>query len=800
MNHTIQLTKQKLAVIKNFRKKLFLYFTISTLLTFLCCTGVYGAQIQQLNDQSDKSKCIDHVNRMIGTSGNGNITPVVSVPFGMIQMGADTRMQGSGYYYEDEYIIGFSHVHKSGGGCNDFLDIRFLPLNGTHIARGQLSFPSQIICSRFSHQEEEAIPGYYKVNLQDFGITTELTATVRSGIQKYTYARSEGQSLLIDLKYGSTGACTIVSEDDYDTVKVAGIEVVDKFTVRGYRITNGWAPEQHVYFYTRFSKPIQEFDIYDNDLLFKEGATAQGTNIKIILHFGQDTSSDLIVKTGISAVDMEGAQKNLEAEMPNWKFEEIRSQSEKLWETQLSKIVIDTDDPKKKEIFYTSFYNSLMYPMLYSDVDGRFRGPDFKIHLNPGFPYYGKVVGVWDTFRAACPLLTIVAPEIMNNYVRTFLEHYKIFGQLPIWVLAGGETYQMIGLHALPIITDCYYKGIRNYDAEAVYEAMKVSAMRDTSGFSMRYFVGLKNYKKYGYIPADLEMESVARTLEYAYNDWNLAQMANMLDKKADYQFFMKRATSYKNIFDPTTKLMRGRMSDGSWRTPFEPLHSNHRRDDYCEGNAWQWSFFVPHDVEGLANLMGGKSELVHYLDSLFTMSAEIEGHNTSGDITGLIGQYAHGNEPSHHIAFMYSYLGEPWKTQYFANKIISEQYNNTPNGIPGNEDTGQMSAWYVMSSIGFYPLRHGDGSYIVASPQFDKVEIILPNGKKLSIKTKNRSKSKIYIQSVKVNGENYTKPWFNHFDLLKVGKIEFVMGDKPSKTWGTQPADLPKSMSDEMP
>ncbi len=726
----------------------------------------------------------EFVNPMIGTRGGGQITPVVSVPFGMIQMGADTRMSGSGYNYEDTEIIGFSHVHKSGGGCGDFLDLRFMPLDEQRIPREAFQYPSQLITSKFSHDQEEAHPGYYKVKLEDFEIDVELTATSRCGIQKYIFPEGQGQSVLIDLKYGSTGACTIVSEDNYDTVKVACFELVDDYTVRGCRVTNGWAPEQHVYFYTQFSKPVSHLDLYSDDMLLISGTKAKGTDLKAVLYFDEERQQELMVKTGISAVDLHGAQKNLEAEMPAWNFDEIRTACRDEWDRELSKIKIKTEDKAKKEIFYTSIYNTLKYPMLYSDVDGRFRGPDFNVHTCD-FPYYGQVVGLWDTFRAACPLLTILAPEVMNDYVRTLLEHYKIAGQLPVWVLAGGETYQMLGLHSLPVIADCYYKGIRNYDADEAFEAMKTSAMQDTTGFSMRYFVGLKNYKNYGYVPADLEMESVARTLEYAYNDWNVAQMAKMLDKAGDYDYFLKRSASYKNVYDEQTKLMRGRLSDGSWRIPFDPLASNHRRDDYCEGNAWQWTFFVPHDVQGLADLMGGDDFLIARLDSLFSLSSIITGENTSGDISGLIGQYAHGNEPSHHTAYMYGYLKQPWKTQEYVHQILTTLYDTTPDGICGNDDTGQMSAWYVLSSMGFYPVRHGDGTYVMGSPLFDEVSLDLPNGEELTLRADNLSDTNIFIQSVSINGTIHDKPFFKHEDLMKGGEILFEMGGSPNRDWG---------------
>ena len=764
----------------------------------LCvCMGMALSGAGDALAQDRSGAAVDAVNRMIGTAGDGNIVPAVSVPFGMVQLGPDTRNYSSGYKYDDKHIIAFSHAHKSGGGCHDFLDLRFMPLTAKWVKPGQPQLPADDVRYALSHEAEEAKPGYYRVDFKQEGIRAELYATDRTGLQTYTWKETQQPGILVDLAYGSVAACTIVPQDDYDTVKMAFLEQVDAYTVRGYRITNGWAPEQHVYFYTRFSQPIRRFDMYSHDQLAAGSRKQEGRKLKAVLYFSSGTGV-VQMKTGISAVDMDGARRNLEAEVPGWDFASIRKQALARWERELSKIQVETDDPKQREIFYTSLYNTLMYPMLYSDVDGRFRGPDFRIHQADGFRYYGQVMGVWDTFRGANPLLTILNPAVMNDYVQTFLAYYKIAGQLPIWALAGGDTYQMLGMHAVAIMADCYRKGIRNYDAGLAFEAMKTTAMRDTTGFSMRYFVGLKNYKRYGYVPADLEMESVARTLEYAYNDWNIAQMAKMLGHAEDATYFRKRAASYRNVFDSETQLMRGRLSDGSWRTPFDPFASNHRRDDYCEGNAWQWTFFVPHDVLGLAEALGGRAHLLARLDSLFTLPSEIKGSNTSGDITGLIGQYAHGNEPSHHTAYMFACLGEAWKTQQYVRQILTGLYHNTPDGICGNDDTGQMSAWFVLSSLGFYPVRHGDGTYVIGSPQFRKATIALPNGKQLVIRANGLLRNNMYIQSASWNGQPHTKSFLLHDMLMQGGELVFEMGSTPNKNWAAQPADWPPSMINE--
>lgn len=753
--------------------------------------------IQPLGAQTNKLDYTRFVNRMIGTAGDGNIVPAVSVPFGMVQIGPDTRNFGPGYKYGDKRIIAFSHLHKSGSGCNDFLDIRFMPVDGSWVKPGQQLLPVNDLSYAFSHIKETAKVGYYRVDFDEAPISAELFATDRTGLQQYTWKTNVRKSVLIDLSYGSVAACTIVPQDNYDTVKTSFIEMVDRYTLRGIRISNGWAPEQHVYFYTQFSKPISRIDIYSDNMLRKGLKKLEGRKIKAIVYF--DEGPGIVqMKTGISAVDMEGAGKNLKAEVKGWDFEMVRQTAVKRWNDELSKIQVETIDSLQREVFYTSLYNVLLYPMLYSDVDQRFRGPDMKIHHADGFHYYGNVMGLWDTFRGANPLLTILNPKVMNDYVQTFLAYYKISGQLPIWVLSGGDTYQMLGIHAVAIMADCYSKGIRDYDTSLAFEAMKTTAMRDTTGFSMRYFVGLKNYKRYGYVPADLEMESVARTLEYAYNDWNIAQMAKMLGRAEDAIYFRKRAASYRNVFDSETQLMRGRLSDGSWRTPFDPFASNHRRDDYCEGNAWQWTFFVPHDVQGLADALGGREYLLARLDSLFTLPSEIKGSNTSGDITGLIGQYAHGNEPSHHTAYMYACLGAAWKTQKYVRQILTELYDNTPDGICGNDDTGQMSAWYVLGSLGFYPVRHGDGTYVIGSPQLRKATIVLPNKKQLVIRASGLSPDNMYIQSASWNGRPHTQSFLLHDMLLEGGELVFDMGATPNKRWAAQPEDWPPSMVNE--
>ena len=715
------------------------------------------------------------VNRFIGSGGNGGIVPVASMPFGMVQLGPDTRTIGTGYHYNDKNILGFSHVHKSGAGCSDFQDILFLPLAAntrtdtiTVLHRAQFATP-------FSHESELSNPGYYSLDLYDHSLKAELTASLRCGVQRYNYTNQGPKSIIIDLEHGSDCGCSIVKEQDADRVVSSSIEMIDNKTICGSRVTIGFSPEQHVYFYSSFSQPIKTISFFVNNKKVNHIKAAVGVNLKVIVTF-EDSSQPIEIKTGISPVDIAGARKNLLAEADKNSFDLIKNETHKRWAEVLSAVNIETKDTKKRKIFYTALFNMMHYPTLYSDVDNRFRGSDRVIRQTDGHAYYGGVMGLWDTFRAACPLQSVLQPKVMEDYVKTCLDFYKYSGQLPIWVLAGGETYQMIGLHAMPVITNAFMNGITNFDTKFAMKAMRESAMKDTCGYSMNYFVGLKNYKKYGYVPCDLEMESVARTLEYSYDDNAIAQFAKMTNHKSDYEYFVKRSFNYRNIIDLETKFARGKTAAGKWRTPFNPLSSEHRRDDYCEGNAWQWTFFVPHDVDGLASIIGGKNVLLNRLDSLFTMHSKLEGQNVSGDISGLIGQYAHGNEPGHHTIYMYNHLGQPRKTQFYVNKVLTTLYNNTPDGICGNEDTGQMSAWYIFSSLGFYPMDPVSGKYELGAPLFDKATINLPSGKTFVIQADNLSDENIYSKKVFLNGKKLDRNYITFYELLEGGNLRFEM------------------------
>ena len=717
------------------------------------------------------------------------------VPHGMFQLGPDTRNGGSGYYYSDKTILGFSHTHKTGGGCNDFQDILLQPTTGIlNLNPGDENIPGSGYRSKFSHQQEHAEPGFYQIHLADYGIDVSLTATKRCGFHQYQFPTGKDAHIILDLVHGSAGACTIVPEDNYDTTTVASLRILDDRRIEGHKVSDGWADSMHVYFAIEFSKPFSKHGIQSDGIYQSNASSSSSHHIRANFDFNVDNDRTVLVKVGISPVSTANAWLNLRTEIPGFNFHEVVEQSKAIWKKELQGFSIEGGTEQQRELFMTGLYNVLVYPMLNMDVNGEYRGPDHKVYTAKGYNHYSGFIGPWDVFRAANPLLTLIKPEVANDYVKTMLAHYEICKLLPVWVVAGEETHTMQGFHTAPMIADTYYKGIRNYDAEKVYQAVKATAMKDTFGLDMRRFVGLLYYKKYNYVPANLEYESVAKTLEYAYDDWTVAQFAKMLGHGQDYEYFLNRSENYKNVFDKTSNFMRGKMADGTWRTPFDPFFSHHRFDDFMEGNAWQWTFFVPQNPLGLAKLMGGKDQMEKKLDSLFVIKPNKEYALASGDMSGLIGQYAHGNEVSQHIPYLYNYLGKPWKTQERVRMILNSQYNTSPEGYCGNEDTGQMSAWYIFSAMGFYPVNHGQGQYIIGTPLFNRIEFKHGFGGTLTIIAKNNSPKNIYIQSVRLNGKEYNMNWLQHNEIFRNSKVtlEFEMGDKPNYNWGTKTENCP--------
>ncbi len=714
------------------------------------------------------SQPVDYVDPFIGTGGHGHTFPGPTVPFGMVQLSPDTRLEGwdgcSGYHYSDSVVYGFSHTHLSGTGVADYCDILFMPQSGQyHLNNGYEAGVENGYASRFHKSNEKATPGYYYTYLDDYAIRVELTASPRVGFHKYTYENEGDAHLIIDLKHR-------------DEVLESSIEQISATEVVGMRRSKSWAQNQVVYFYARFNRPLTKFDIAVNDTLHRGLKKMMGYNLKAVLGFDRTVGDEVLAKVGISAVSIEGARKNLEQEIPHWNFDQTREEASDAWNKALSKIEIKAPR-EQKTIFYTAMYHSMIAPNLFTDVDGKYRGTDFNIHKANDYSHY-TIFSLWDTYRATHPLYTIIDQQRTRDFIQTFLNMYQQGGQLPVWELAANYTGCMIGYHAVPVIADAWAKGIRGYDSTLALEAMKSSAMQD--------HLGLESYKKYGYIPGHKEHESVSKTLEYAYDDWCIAQMAGDLGAQDDYEQFMKRAQSYKNIFDPETGFMRAKMH-GMWKTPFDPAEVDF---NYTEANSWQYSFYVPQDVSGLMNLHGGKATFAEKLDQLFDAANQTTGRHQV-DITGLIGQYAHGNEPSHHMAYLYNYAEQPWKTQKRVQEIMDEMYSIHPDGLIGNEDCGQMSSWYVLSAMGFYPVTPGDTIYAIGSPALKEAVIQLENGNSFKISA-DIGRDKPYIRELHLNGKPYKKSYISHQTIMKGGELEFVMSTEPNRAFGTGEGNFP--------
>ena len=574
---------------------------------------------------------------------------------------------------------------------------------------------------------------------------------------------------------------------NWDTPTETFIKIIDDHTIGGYRYSTGWAKDQRVYFYTEFSQPITKSFLIQDSVYLKSLNEVKGKTTRAIFQFALKSKTALLVKTGISSVSIENAKSNLKNDIKDWDFEKVRKEAENNWDKELSKLEVKSSDKNLLRTFYTALYHSMLAPIVFNDVNGEYKGADGKIHNTKNYTKY-SIFSLWDTFRAEHPLFTITQTDKVNDMIKSMLSHYQEYGLLPIWELLGNETGTMIGYHAIPVIADAILKGFKGFDIAEAYNAMKKSAMQD--------HLGLKYYKELGYIPDDKEVESVSKTLEYAYDDWCIAQVAKHLGNEEDYKYFSTRAEYFRNLFDPSTGFMRAKNSEGKWKLPFNPKLSEHRNDEYTEGTAWQYSWFVPQDVEGLKNLFESRDKFVEKLDSLFITESKLEGENPSSDITGMIGQYAQGNEPSQHIAYMFNYVGQPWKTQERVSQISRTLYDHTVKGLCGNEDCGQMSAWYIFSALGFYPANPADQNYIIGSPMFDEATINLENGKKFTITAKNVSGENIYIQSAELNGKALSKSFITHNDIMRGGKLEFVMGNMPNKYLWTEQESFPPSMT----
>ncbi len=691
-----------------------------------------------------------YVNPFIGTGGHGHVFLGANVPFGNIQAGPTQKKQGwdwcSGYHYSDSTVIGFGQMHLSGTGIGDLGDVSLLPMTN----------PSQREV-KFSHRAEYVRPGYYSVMLAS-GIRVELTATQRVAFHRYSFPADATKGYI---------ALNLAQGIGWDKMTSCKFKQESDKTITGFRMSEGWAKDQRVYFVAEFSEPVKlEENERDTIGIFSVASTNQ----------------PLLVKVGISAVSVENARENLQQELPGWNFASVVAKANADWNRELSKIAIKTQDERAKRIFYTALYHTMIAPSVFSDVNGEYRGADGKTHKGDFTDY--TTFSLWDTYRAAFPLMTLIQPEMQRDLAETMLHIFKQQGKLPVWHLMGNETDCMVGNPGIPVLVDIALKGF-NVDKKAVFEAVKASAMRDERGMGL--------LKKYGYIPCDLdpEKETVAKGLEYALADACIAKLAKQLGKTEDYKYFYKRSQSYRDFyFDKQTKFMRGVTSDHKFREPFDPFSTVHRQDDYTEGNAWQYVWLVPHDVHGLVAAFGGEKPFVSKLDSLFIVNGDM-GADASPDITGLIGQYAHGNEPSHHILYMYNYVGQPWKGADKIRYVLANLYHDDFDGLSGNEDVGQMSAWYILSSVGFYQVDPAGGRYVFGSPLFDEATLNVGNGKTFRVVAHNNSSENKYIQSAKLNGKPYTRSYIDFKDIVRGGTLEFVMGNKPSQ-FGVKPSDRP--------
>lgn len=744
-----------------------LYIAAIAFLSLVSCNTTTKEKTNQIDEN-----LISFVDPFIGTGGHGHTYLGATVPFGMLQV---TPINGiskwdwcSGYHYSDSIAIGFSHLALSGTGIGDLADIMLMPINKkadlsiTPKSRDSLSYKS-----KYNHKNEKASPGYYQVYLENHDVNVELTTNQRTAYHRYSFKDNDEQSVVIDLGFAI----------NWDKTLKTAITIEDDYTISGYRFSKGWARNQKVFFTAKFSKPILSHSIF-KDGKAVSGISAEATKSATQLFFNAEGGNQLLVKVSLSSVSVENAKENMDAE--GFEFDKVKTNAETQWENALSKITVETPTDSLKTIFYTAMYHAQVAPVTFSDKNGQFRKETDEIATANGFTAY-STLSLWDTFRAEHPLLTLVAPEKVSDIINSMLVYYETKNILPVWTLYANETNTMTGYHSIPVIVEAYLKGIKGFDTEKVYEAMKATMMQDERG--------LNHYKKYGYIPYSLIDESVTITLEYAYDDWCIAQMAKALGKEEDYQFFLNRSKAYEYLFDNETGFMRGKSVDGkSWNEPFDPKHSNHREQtDYTEGNAWQHSWFVPHNVKEFIALHGSTETFTKRLEQLFTESSEITGDNISADISGLIGQYAHGNEPSHHIAYMFNDANQPWRTQYWARHIMDTQYNTTTNGLSGNEDCGQMSAWYALSSIGLYPMNPASAEYEIGSPIFEKTTINLPDGKTFTVKAENVSDQNIYIQSATLNGEAFNQTSISHQQILNGGELHFVMGAEPNKDWGVE-------------
>jgi len=717
---------------------------------------------------------VDYVDPLIGTGFHGHTYPGATTPYGAVQLSPDTRTGNwdacSGYHYSDSTIIGFSHTHLSGTGCADLGDILFHPTTKDIklTPEGYIFEPLA-----FSHSDEKASAGYYSVYFKDEDIKAELTATKYTGVHRYTFGKGKNTRIIIDHSH-------LLADEVID---MAGFKVTEKNELSGMRRTQGWVTNQYVYFVARFSKDFEQTQLINNGKAIEAESKTEGGNLQMVLDFGQSDGTPLIARVGISIVSEENARLNLENDTKDFDFDQIHQSARDLWTVALSDITVEGGTETQLKNFYTARYHTKVVPNTVNDVNGEYRRHNMEIaKVKEGHRY--STFSLWDTFRAWHPLMTLTDHKMVNEMINSLLEMYKYSdrNELPIWPLSSGETGTMIGYHSVSVIGDAYMKGIRDYDIELAYEAMKHSSNINKKGSDY--------YIKYGYIPSNIKRESVSCQLEYAYDDWVIAQIAKDLGKEDDYNEYSKRAQNYINVFDGHTNFFRGKQLDGNWEPDFNEFAPGRA---YTEATAWQYRFFVPHDVNGMIQLFGGTESFTKELDRLFTVESGVDGKMV--DITGLVGQYAHGNEPSHHMAYLYNYVGQPWKTQEMTRRLLDEMYQPTPEGIIGNEDCGQMSAWYIFSSLGMYPVAPGSNEFVLTTPLFENATMKLANGKTLVIKANNPKKN-IYINKVTFNGEEITKNFITYEQIMQGGLLEFKLSTVPNKNRGIHEEEYPYSMT----
>lgn len=730
-----------------------------------------------------------YVNLFIGTGGHGHTHPAAMVPFGMVAVGPDTYDQGwdwcSGYHYSDSSIMGFSHTHLSGTGIGDMLDVLVMPRTGSVRTKpGSRERPEEGYRSPFSHDAEKAEPGYYAVSLKDTGIRAEMTATERAAIHRYTFPASDTSHFVVDLAHGYGGP---------SRVSGAHLRVVDPTTLVGGRTVNGWAKGRQIFFAMKFSKPFREARLFADQQALPLGTDRTSARaIQCIVHYSTKPGEAVLVKVGISGVSIEGAMRNLDKEIADWDFDGVRSAARRLWERELSKIRIQGATAKQREIFYTALYHSLLAPSLFDDVDGQYRGMDGQIHRLPPGAHNYSTFSLWDTYRAQHPLLTLIAPERVSDMVNCLIRMSEESpAGMPVWPLQGVETGTMTGYHSVSVIAEAMAKGLEGIDYRRAYGPMRKRALEDD-------FRGLGLFRRLGFIPSDRIAESATRTLEYSYDAWAVAQVARALGKTDDYRLLLSQSMNFRNLFHSGSGFIRPRLENGDWAEPFDPTATGTTQKwlDFTESNSWQGTWAAQHAPEVYIELLGSKEAFIRKLDQLFEIKTEIKGE-VPLDMTGLIGMYAHGNEPSHHVAYLYNYAGAAHKTQQRVRQILDTQYDNQPDGLSGNEDCGQMSAWYVLSALGFYPVNPASAAYVLGSPLFEEATVDLGAGRKLTIRAKRSSTADRYVQSVRLNGRQHEKVWFHHRDIASGARLEFEMGSHPNPSFGARPEALPPKAMD---